>query len=96
MSSESPYRIVYHRVTHKQLAACIAELRAAGWEKTALVEILKTAERRLKQDPNTCGEPIFDLRALDIVVSVFCIHFGTHEQTRSVFVRDVAVMTLNV
>jgi hypothetical protein len=93
------YRIAYHRVVEKQLQQCIDALVVAGWDKKELTKRLEDAERRLKRDPSSCGEPVYNIRQLDLVVSVFClrpfsIQFALHEKSRSILVRRISLMTL--
>ena len=59
---------------------------AAGWDREVVAKILEEAERRLKEDPDSCGEPIYNLRHLDMVVAAFCvrpfsIEFSTQEKS---------------
>jgi hypothetical protein len=76
------YKVAYHRVFEKQLQTCIDTLVAAGWDKKELVRRLEEAERRLTHDPSSCGEPIYNIRPLDLVVSVFCVRpFNIHSRS---------------
>jgi hypothetical protein len=94
------FRVGYHRIVEKQLQLCIDALVAAGWEKTELTQRLANAERRLREDPSSCGEPVFKLRPLGVVVSVFCvrpftIHFALDEKSRSVLIRKISLLALD-
>ena len=98
---EPEYRIIYHDIVKEQIRQCMVALIAAGWQKGALVNMLATAERRLKVDPTACGEPLYNLPLLGMIVYIFCVrpfrlHFGIHQQSRTVFIREVALLTLKL
>lgn len=98
-SQDSPYRIAYHQAAQAQVQTCMEALLAAGWDREVVAKILEEAERRLKQDPGSCGEPIYNLRHSNMVIATFCvrpfsIEFGTHEKTRTVLVRRIRLMSL--
>jgi hypothetical protein len=97
---EPPYRVAYHQNARNQVQACVTALLAAGWDKEALGSVLEKLEDRLKTDPAECGETLFRVAQLDLLVAIVCarpftLHIGIHEKSRTVFVRHVGLLTLS-
>ena len=99
-SQESPYQILYHQVARNQLQACVRQLSLADWDMPALTEKLKIMEAHLKRNPLDYGEALYQLRPLELIIAIACarpfaFHVGVHEKSRTVFVREAALMTLD-
>lgn len=96
MGKTSPYKVVRSELHRIKLLEWIE--KAADLDKRkAFVEILQEVERRLKFDPSVWGDPIFDLRKLQLQVfrgihKCFVVEFGVHEEQRIVFIRSYALI----
>jgi hypothetical protein len=78
---EPPYRVAYHQNARNQIQACVSALVAAGWDKDVLGSVLEKLEGRLKTDPAGCGETLFRVAQLDLVIAFVCarpftLHIG--------------------
>lgn len=99
-SQESAYRIIYHQVARNQAQACVSRLSLAGWEMRALSEKLATMEAALKESPLSYAEALYQLRPLGLIIAIVCarpfaFHIGVHEESRTVFIREAAQMTMD-
>ena len=95
---EAGYRAVYSEAIRAVLNGHVEALMQAGWGKKLLAGLIQTMERRLRHNPNDFGEPLYTLRAMKIKVCVgfvrpFSVQFGIHEESKSVFVRKLVLMT---
>jgi hypothetical protein len=80
------------------LNAFVDDLLLAGWKKQTVAGLIKTMDERLKRDPLGFGNPLYTLRATHIKIHVgfvrpFSFQFGVHEESKSVFVRRLVLMT---
>jgi len=92
------YRVVYSEAIRAALRDAVEVLLKAGWEKRAVADLVQSMDDRLRHGPNDFGEPLYRLRATKIIVSVgfarpLTFQFAVHEESRSVFVRKLVLMT---
>ena len=92
------YQLVYHERFRGQLRECTKVLLRAGWKMDRITEILTAMETHLRDEPLEYGEAKFHLRPLDLIITIVCarpfaVHVGVSESTRTVFIRDVVLMT---
>ncbi len=92
------YQLVYHERFRGQLRECTKVLLRAGWEMNRITEVLTTMETHLRQEPLEYGEAKFQLRPQALIITIVCVrpfavHVGVSEATRTIFIRDVTLMT---
>jgi hypothetical protein len=66
--------------------------------KKSVLALVEKMDQRLKLSPNEFGEPHYTLRTRNIRVCTgfvrpLSVKFGIHEESRSVLVREIVLMT---
>jgi hypothetical protein len=96
--SEAEFHVVYSDAIRAALTTHINALVQAGWPKKSVRKLVATMDDRLRHSPRDFGEPLYTLRTTNICVSIgfvrpLAVQFGVHEESKSVFVRKIILMT---
>jgi hypothetical protein len=91
--SPSPGFEVSISVATRERIRQLHDLAAADGRRDQFLSALRSITERLKRDPMSFGEELFDLRGLRLTIKVgvvlpIAVEFGIYEERRQVFVRD--------
>jgi hypothetical protein len=91
MTPGPEFEVSISGAVRERLVRAHDEAAAAG-KRAEFLAALRTVSERLRTDPATFGEELFDLRALRLTVRVaavlpLAVEFGVYVERRLVFVR---------
>ena len=77
----------------RELLIRLHDTAAANGQRDDFLSALRTISTRLKTDPNTFGEELFDLKVLRLTVKMglvlpLSVEFAVYQKQRSVFIRN--------
>ncbi len=98
---EPEYHVVYSEAVREALSSHIDALLKSGWPKKSVLALVEKMDQRLKRSPSEFGEPHYTLHTRNIRVSIgfvrpLSIKFGIHEESKSVLVGEIILMTTNL
>ena len=96
--SEAEFHVVYSDAIRAALTTHINALRASRMARISVENLVTTMDDRLRHSPRDFGEPLYTLRTTNIRVSTgfvrpLAVQFALHEESKSVFVRKIILMT---
>ena len=95
--SEPPYQVALSGAI-RELLVQLHESAAADGRRDEFLAALRNIDARLRTDPATFGEEVFDLLALQLTVRVgivlpLAVEFAVYPQQRFVYIRTFRYIT---